>query len=275
MKIEIFNNTCENKGMSLESISLRSREYRILSRPWLMGISSFPEVMLEFFEKTIKRIEDELSTKRSVCFFDIGAAEGRYINSALYQCDKVDIVCFEPEESRKIVLLENIISMINRYSFFKDFEKTNYNFEVHQKIVSDGKHPTLKLRHYESVATGGGAGSSTLIKKDRGANRIHIDVECDAVCLDDYIHKFDYVDIIKIDVEGAECSVIDGATEFIKKFQPIMFIEIHTDERFGSVTFEDVKKSFNKTGLENSYEYILIEYHDGLEYYMFSPKEDQ
>ena len=275
MKIEIFNNNCNNKQMPLESINLRAREYRLSSHPWLMGMQTFPETMLKWFERTIKRVEDDLSTKRSVCFFDIGAAEGCYINSALYQCNKVDIVCFEPEESRKVVLLENIIKMINRYSFFKDSKKTNYNFEVHQKIVSDGQSPTLKLRHYESTATGGGAGSSTLIKKDRGVNRKHYDIEYDAVCLDDYIDRFDYVDILKIDVEGAECAVIDGSIEFIKKFQPIIFLEVHTEERFGSVTLDDVKKSFKKTGLESSYEYILIEHRDDLEYYMLSLKENQ
>jgi len=275
MKVEIFNNTCENKELSLESINLRAREYRLSSRPWLMGYSVFPETMLSWFERTIKTFHNELSGKRNICFIDVGTAEGCYVNSALYQCDKVDILCFEPEEARKIVLLENIISMLNRYTFFKNSKKTSFNIQVHQKVVGDGQSQTLKLRQYECLQTGGGAGSSTLVKTDRGENRKHYDIEYDAVCLDDYIDELDNVDILKIDVEGAECAVIDGSIELIKKFEPTIFLEIHTEERFGSVSLDDVKKSFNKTGLESSYDYILIEHHDDLEYYMLSPKKNQ
>jgi hypothetical protein len=33
--------------------------------------------------------------------------------------------------------------------------------------------------------------------------------------------------IIKIDVEGAECTVLKGATQVLHEHQPILFVEIH------------------------------------------------
>lgn len=54
--------------------------------------------------------------------------------------------------------------------------------------------------------------------------------------LDDF--KFDDVDLIKIDVEGHEFDVIDGATETIKKTYPILIVEIeqrHIDRPINDV----------------------------------------
>jgi hypothetical protein len=44
--------------------------------------------------------------------------------------------------------------------------------------------------------------------------------------------NFDKVDLIKIDVEGLELSVLDGARETIGKFHPKIILETHTKELY-------------------------------------------
>ncbi|MGC9166518.1 MAG: FkbM family methyltransferase [Thermoplasmata archaeon] len=44
--------------------------------------------------------------------------------------------------------------------------------------------------------------------------------------------NFDKVDLIKIDVEGLELSVLDGTRETIGKFHPKIILETHTKELY-------------------------------------------
>jgi FkbM family methyltransferase len=88
-------------------------------------------------------------------------------------------------------------------------------------------------------------------------NLIHCPKAQETVCkvdvLDKFIasHKIDKIDLIKCDVEGAELSVIKGGLHSIKKFLPIIFIELF--ERW-AVQFDyhpnDVIRILNEAGYE-------------------------
>lgn len=51
------------------------------------------------------------------------------------------------------------------------------------------------------------------------------------VTLDSFIKRFDSVKLVKIDVEGMESEVINGAKRFIKKFKPFLYIENDRQEK--------------------------------------------
>jgi FkbM family methyltransferase len=52
--------------------------------------------------------------------------------------------------------------------------------------------------------------------------------EVPCVSLDDFVSRQQIsLDLIKMDVEGAEGSVLDGATKTLEKFHPILIIELH------------------------------------------------
>ena len=51
-------------------------------------------------------------------------------------------------------------------------------------------------------------------------------------------NKINHVDIIKIDVEGYEPIVLDGCINTIKKFKPVLYIEITP------LWFKDIGRSF-------------------------------
>jgi len=49
--------------------------------------------------------------------------------------------------------------------------------------------------------------------------------------LDEYCREFDRLDLIKMDVEGMECDVIDGALETINKFKPLLWVENDREQK--------------------------------------------
>jgi FkbM family methyltransferase len=56
----------------------------------------------------------------------------------------------------------------------------------------------------------------------------------EAISLDEYVRKkgIAKVDFLKIDVEGAEESVLDGATSVLNRDKPVLLIELHELDRF-------------------------------------------
>jgi FkbM family methyltransferase len=54
------------------------------------------------------------------------------------------------------------------------------------------------------------------------------DIEVEATTIDHELSGIDRLDVIKIDVEGAECEVINGGLKTIQKFRPKIVIEVHS-----------------------------------------------
>ncbi len=141
-------------------------------------------------------------------FIDIGANSGYYGIMSSFISSKSKTYSFEPlkehcdliRESAKINQLNNI--EINEHALGKRNEDKNIYI----------------------------AGSGTTLIKDftgdiRGVNKIVIK-RLDDVILQKNISNAHF---IKIDVEGFEFEVLQGATKMIEKFKPILFIEIcHT-----------------------------------------------
>ena len=248
----------------LGSLELKKSENRESSKRWKNNI--FPEKMFLVFQRFLER---KAKIQNHFTFIDVGAAEGCYSCNVLRVFNKCSVLAFEPEKPRLEVMLENVRDYCSKY----DLDENNFDFEIHEKIVSDGTEEILYLRHYVDPTTGGGAGSSTLVKKDRYL-RNSIDVKYEAVCLDDFVDYYKKVDAIKIDVEGAELLVIKGATKFLNKLKPLIFLEVHGGENFGTVTLEDVKSEFKKIGV--NYNFLLIEEHKNLKlfYYLAAPSKD-
>lgn len=73
--------------------------------------------------------------------------------------------------------------------------------------------------------------------------------------LDDYLKNTeDEIDLIKIDIEGSEQSLLQGAFETIKKFRPILAISIyHSPE-----DFFDIKPWLEKNYQELNYQFKIV-----------------
>lgn len=73
-------------------------------------------------------------------------------------------------------------------------------------------------------------GWNTFLEKDPLQNDNFINYmdayECQIIKLDDYYQNIENIDFIKIDVEGYEGFVIEGALKLIEKFKPHIYVEI-------------------------------------------------
>ena len=260
-----FRDSCKEL-IKEESEELKREENRKASILWKASPHDFPEAMYQLFRAYL----DRKSTKiEKITFFDVGAAEGCYSCSVIEKFAKAKIIAFEPERPRNEICVENI------GQYMTDFSRNveDIDISLHEVVVADGIKDIVKMRHYVCPKTGGGAGSSSTIKYDR-ENRIALDIPYEAVSLDSFIDKVEEVDVIKIDVEGGELSVLRGAKEFMDKFKPGIFLEVHGHKQNGAVTIEQVKEIIET--YESNYNIKLIESHPApqLHYYLITPQHD-
>ncbi len=103
-------------------------------------------------------------------------------------------------------------------------------------IVTNHVYDPMSL--YEAKKMGGGSLSSIKVQGE------HKSISIEAKCLDEYNFLDD--DFIKIDVEGHEHEVIEGAQETINKFKPTMVIEM--EEKHNQIPIEDQISSVEKLG---------------------------
>jgi FkbM family methyltransferase len=81
----------------------------------------------------------------------------------------------------------------------------------------------------------------------------NIDSPMQTVCLDDYCKTFRPPNVVMMDIEGAELSVVRGAKDVIDKYQPIFFISIHKPffiDRISNGRKEDLMELFFHHGYE-------------------------
>jgi len=145
-------------------------------------------------------------------FIDIGAHMGRFTLLGARSVGKNGLVLsLEPDQRVFQQLLENI--SLNKYQNIISLPVAAFN---------DNDLVSFK------ISKTSGWSSLTDMHKDSIFNEVHIP----AFKLDTIIEslKIESVDLIKIDVEGAEDKVLEGATKILEKFIPKLLIEIHENE---------------------------------------------
>lgn len=250
MEIILEKSKYTTTGIKQENIEKRYDEFKEMAKKWVEDPNSFPEKMFFVFLRYIEKFKNE-----HIVFFDVGAAEGLYTYNIVNTLDSCTVFSFEPETERFKVMEENLLKL----SSFNKKSKIN----LIQKIVSDGSSDEAILKHYEDPITGEGASSSSIISFDRQNMRI-IDVKYESTFLDHYLDKVEKVDIVKIDVEGAELLVLNGAINFLKKFKPLIFLEVHKDKNYGGISINDIETVLKEN--EILYNIKLIESHWHLDY---------
>ena len=144
--------------------------------------------------------------------FDVGANTGIYSLIAAASNSHSSIHAFEPNKSISLLLKNNI-----SINYFSD------RIKVIEKAVSN---------------------TSNLLKIDDYKNHGQF-ISSKSISIDEYIaiNHINRFDIIKIDVEGFEPKVIEGAMNSIERYRPSILIEILSDE-VGSFIHQKLK-SFN------------------------------
>ena len=138
------------------------------------------------------------------------------------------------------------------------YAKKVESFEPNPKIFNVLKNIKIKNVNTYNIALSNKSGSVDLLipKGSKGFSNQgaslspikvqgeHKSISIEAKCLDEY--NFLDVNFIKIDVEGHEHEVIEGAKETIKKCKPTMVIEM--EEKHNQIPIEDQISSVEKLG---------------------------
>lgn len=140
---------------------------------------------------------------------DLGAHIGYYtLLASRLAGDRGRVFAFEPDPANAWYLRQHV--RINRCA----------NVEV------------VELAAYDRsgrVAFTGGTGTGTGHVADAGV------LEVPAVRVDEFVAERGIApDIVKVDVEGAERRVLDGALEMIRRDRPLIFLSTHGDEQEAS-----------------------------------------
>lgn len=165
------------------------------------------------WEKVSIRLWIELCRKSEV-IFDVGANTGIY--SLIAQCmnPQSKVYAFEPVKRVFSKLEENI--KLNEYKVTTVRKAlSNYDGEA---VIYD-----LPSEHIYSV---------TVNKSLLGPNNPGIETKIQTVTLNTFIREnhIGKIDLMKIDVETHEPEVLDGFSDYLNKFRPVLLIEILSDE---------------------------------------------
>ncbi len=160
------------------------------------------------YESLLERIIlglSELSDK----FLDIGANMGFYAIGAALVNKNIEVIAFEPNPGIRNSLSENIrLNHVERNIQILEFALSNFTGNANFSVPA---------------FTGSGGGSLMNLHPEEGLpSEFSVSVEK----LDNLSAKTSGTDLIKIDVEGAEFQLLQGAIQTLKATRPTIVIEL-------------------------------------------------
>lgn len=147
-------------------------------------------------------------------FVDVGANIGTFTLVAAHRAFRGQVHAFEPSAYHFARLARNVA--LNRFE----------NVVLNQKGLYDQPGAaTLFLPSQAGEMNNSGAAS---LYTSGGKESREVSEAVSLVRLDDYLRNLDMsrLDIIKIDIEGAEVKALEGARETIMRFRPLVFMEL-------------------------------------------------
>ena len=170
---------------------------------WLLQASLGMRV-LEDLSEEIRLGSRLLSNMEAPVAIDIGANVGAWSLGILGNLSNIRVVCFEPNSG---IVLQKL----------KEHPRAN----VINKAISN-QIGTMTLFLVEDEA--GGSGMASLHNRNLGA---FTSLEVEVIALDDSdeVRHLDKIDFIKIDAEGHEMFVLDGAINVIRENRPFVQFE--------------------------------------------------
>ena len=166
--------------------------------------------------------------RRARVFVDCGAEFGFYIRLALkYGPPDIRVIAFEPDPARYDLLVET----------FADVPQV----ELHREAVADGttSRVATKVRSGATltiVPQPGNAGQSPLMG-----------VDVQTVALDDVLGDVD-VDVVKMDVEGAELLAWMGMSRLLQRRRTSVYVHVHA--RFSGPNLAALGRMCEEAGYE-------------------------
>ena len=198
------------------------------------------EVWITFYIFGLKQydIKNIFEVKDDAVIFDIGAWKGDTAYFFSKKCsDNAQIYAFEPD---------------------------NYAYEILEKIKNKYKLNNVITKNVLFSNAEKEIDFVSMIKNTPTVKKKTITI--DKFVEENNIEKIDY---IKMDVEGAERTILEGAIKTIKKFKPSLAIAIYHGGKLFMEDFYDIPL-FIKNTMGEDYEYYIRTFHPaGLETILF------
>lgn len=208
----------------------------------MMGIGNYETFEISGEKYLLQKLVDKVSAKPII--FDVGSHKGSYINQVLNTFPLAQVHSFEPIApsytalteafSKKKNIILNNVAVGAKNASIAIWDKNDNNGSSHASIFSNVIEKDLKI---------------TDAKK----------YKVKLIYLDEYIrhHNIKRIDLLKIDVEGAEFEVLSGLKQNLKKISVIQF-EFNSMNSFSGTFFWDFYKL-----LKNDYSLYRL-YQNGL-----------
>jgi FkbM family methyltransferase len=155
-----------------------------------------------YFEVERELIEKHWLVKKDEVVIDAGACYGSWTIPALLE--GAHVAAYEPHPTLYNILLRNL--------YLNDLKNT---IAVNKPLWSSVGH-TMTLPIYDL----------SMMLNERSKTQPSVIVTTETL---DNDFKYDRLDWIKIDVEGAEIEILKGARNLIEKFNPKIIVEWHAD----------------------------------------------
>jgi len=177
--------------------------------------------------KVLKRL-----VKSGDTVLDIGANVG-YISLVLAKCvgNSGKVFSFEPDSKNFASLKRNLAL------------NADCNIEPIAKAVSDSHQP-IRLYHAKFDFN---AGAHSMLPSEKHSSDF---VEIEATTIDEFVtsHGLKKIDVIKIDIEGAEMKAFNGMTETLRNSRPLIVCELCEEHQVrAGYTTQAVKKWMAET----------------------------
>lgn len=198
-------------------------------------LEDFYHASLCYEEKTLKFILNHLSN--GGVFVDVGANIGGYTVRA---AKVARVYAFEPDP-RNFKLLELNVKINKIESNVKAFQKAVGGYLGKAKLTLSNFHGRHSLLH-------------THVKSQQQKYSI---IDVDMVTLDYILAAEEYIDIIKIDVEGAEPLVLKGASNILKKTNIVIIEATYSPSFYRCLSFL-TKYSFKPLKIGNNVAFIRM-----------------
>ncbi len=202
----------------------------------------------EAFENQRRLIANNITPNSAVTIFDVGAFEGHIAlkyNNLLENCR---IYCFEPFFPSFEILKKNTIAFKNIHIFNSALSNITGQVDFH---VNNFAQTNSLLATHPSGDKTWGQGLLDTVKKTK----------INSIKLDDFIieHKIEKIDILKLDTQGTESQIIEGASKSIKENKIfLIYLEIILMPTYQQQkNFDEVLMLLRTTGfkLHNFYNY--------------------
>jgi FkbM family methyltransferase len=169
------------------------------------------------------------------CMVDLGANIGLY-TLEMRRCANLPIIAYEPQP-----FLFQLLQWVIEYNRLPDVEARNVacGSEAGEVTFSVGINGSVVPGSMEHGGVAPAADRNTTRTWEEEARRVRagrVTIKVPLARLDDDLAGAGAVSLLKIDCEGFEQHILNGAREILRKRRPYLFLEVHPTQlgRFGS-----------------------------------------